>query len=108
MFRRIWGIGFAGLCAAVIVALGASPGSAATLMGEAQTLLATSMDVQDWLPAFTSNVADILRLDSKGRVVPGHDADLLVIDENGIVSDVMALGQWHVRDREIKIRGHFE
>jgi len=83
-------------------------GSSNSLLAEASALFETDLEIQDWLPAFTSNVAELLRLSLKGRVVPGYDADLLVMDENGSVTDVMALGQWHVRDREIKIRGLFE
>ncbi len=38
MLRKNWRIGAAGLCAALIVTLSASPGSAATLLGEAQKM----------------------------------------------------------------------
>ncbi len=60
------------------------------------------------LPAFTSNVADLLRLPGKGRIAAGGDADLLVLDAEGTVSDVMALGQWHLRGGEVLRRGTFE
>ena len=41
-------------------------------------------------------------------LVPGSDADLVVLDENGAVRDVMARGRWHVREGRAVIRGTFE
>lgn len=60
------------------------------------------------LPPFTSNVADLLRLDAKGRLREGADADLVVLDAAGAVTDVMARGRWHVVDRGSVVRGTFE
>jgi beta-aspartyl-dipeptidase (metallo-type) len=60
------------------------------------------------LPAFTSNVAAVLRLASKGSIRVGADADLVVLDENTTPRDVMARGIWHVRDGVVRVRGTFE
>ena len=60
------------------------------------------------LPAFTSNTADLWRLPRKGRLAPGHDADLVVLDEAARASYVMARGVWHVRDGRAVVRGTFE
>ena len=60
------------------------------------------------LPAFTSNVAQLLRLSSKGRIAVGKDADLVVLDEDGTVGDVMARGRWHVLAGKPVVRGPFE
>ncbi len=60
------------------------------------------------LAPFTSNVAAILRLHHKGRLAPGMDADLIVLDEHAAVRDVMARGRWHVRDGQQSIAGFFE
>lgn len=49
------------------------------------------------LPAFTRNVAELLRLPRKGRIEPGADADLLVVDENFAVCETMIRGQWRLR-----------
>lgn len=49
------------------------------------------------LAAFTSNVADHLRLTGKGRVRVGYDADLVVLESSGTVRDVMARGRWLLR-----------
>ena len=60
------------------------------------------------LPAFTTNPATLLRLKNKGRIAPGIDADLVVLDANHRIRDVMARGVWHVRGSEQRIFGTFE
>jgi N-acetylglucosamine-6-phosphate deacetylase len=47
-------------------------------------------------------------LSRKGRLAPGADADLVVLDETGGVADVMARGRWHVQGGRVAIRGTFE
>lgn len=72
-----------------------SPGA----VGEAlRTLLQRGERLERVLPAFTANPARLLRLDRKGRLVPGADADLVVLDTDAAVAHVMARGRWHVRD----------
>ena len=56
----------------------------------------------------STNVADILKLPGKGRLVPGADADLAVLDEDLRLRHVIAGGQWMVRDGEVPRRGSFE
>jgi beta-aspartyl-dipeptidase (metallo-type) len=77
---------------------------AATLRG----LLGTGQPLERVLPAFTANPARVLRLPRKGRLVKGADADLVVLDDKGAVTDVMARGRWHVRDGRPVVRGTFE
>ena len=60
------------------------------------------------LPAFTSNVARLLRLARKGRIAAGNDADLVVLDPNGDIRDVMANGVWHIVDGRVAVAGTFE
>jgi beta-aspartyl-dipeptidase (metallo-type) len=64
--------------------------------------------LEDALPVFTSNVAAVLRLEGKGRVRAGGDADLLVLGPRAEVRDVMARGRWVVRGGESVVRGPFE
>jgi beta-aspartyl-dipeptidase (metallo-type) len=71
-------------------------------------LVGRGRPLEEVLPPFTSTVADLLRLPAKGRLHPGADADLVVLDERGAVHDVMARGRWHLRDRTTVVRGTFE
>ena len=78
-------------------------------MAEAlQALLACGQPLERILPAFTSNQANLLLLPRKGYLTAGADADLVVLDEEGAVSDVMARGAWHVMEGRAVIRGMLE
>jgi beta-aspartyl-dipeptidase (metallo-type) len=77
---------------------------AATLRG----LLERGQPLERVLPAFTANPARLLRLTRKGRLTPGADADLVVLDRAGAVTDVMARGRWHVREGSPVVLGTFE
>jgi beta-aspartyl-dipeptidase (metallo-type) len=73
-----------------------------------QKLLKRGRALEELLPIFTSNPARLFRLSSKGRIAPGADADLVVLDKSGAVRDVMARGRWHVRAGKPLVRGMFE
>ncbi len=60
------------------------------------------------LPAMTSNVARALKLQGKGRIVAGADADLVCLDETYGVRHVMAGGRWLVQDGAPVVKGTFE
>lgn len=83
-------------------------GSPSSLIEALGALLRRGQPLERVLPAFTSNAADLLRLQDKGRVAVGADADYTILDEEHRVSDVMLGGRWHVRAGEAKIRGVFE
>jgi beta-aspartyl-dipeptidase (metallo-type) len=83
-------------------------GSTAAGAGALRALLARGQPLERMLPAFTANPARVLRLGRKGHLAPGADADLVVLDGTGGVSDVMARGRWHVRDGRAVVRGVFE
>ncbi|MCJ7525784.1 MAG: beta-aspartyl-peptidase [Candidatus Aminicenantes bacterium] len=53
------------------------------------------------LPAVTANVARILKLNSKGRIGIGMDADLLLLDEKDQITHLLANGRWLIRNNEI-------
>lgn len=72
------------------------------------TLLARGHELERVLPAFTTNVASLLRLTGKGRVRVGGDADLLVLTADGQPSEVMLGGVWHVQSGEQIVHGTFE
>lgn len=60
------------------------------------------------LSVVTSNVADILKLDQKGRIAKGNDADLLLIDDDFGIVHMTAMGNWMIRDGEIQKYGSYE
>jgi beta-aspartyl-dipeptidase (metallo-type) len=81
------------------------PDAPATVLHD---LLARGQPLERVLPAFTSTPATLLRLGQKGRLAPGADADLVVLDPAGAPAEVMALGRWHVRAGQAVLRGMFE
>jgi len=83
-------------------------GSSSTLLETVRTLLARGHALERVLPAFTSNVARLLRLPGKGELRIGADADLVLLDADGHAHDVMAGGAWHVRDGQVVKPGLFE
>ena len=83
-------------------------GHSGALIDTLRELLARGIALQDALPAFTSNVAGLLRLPGKGRIAAGADADLVVLDATGAVTDVFAGGRPHLRDGAVLRRGTFE
>lgn len=83
-------------------------GKPASLLQTLKALLEKDVPLERVLPAFTSNVADILRLRDKGKIQVGNAADLLVLDENHDLVDVMIAGVWHVQAGVQQVFGQFE
>ena len=82
-----------------------TPGSLLETIAE---LLGRGLPLERILPAFTSNVAALLRLPRKGIIAVGADADLLVLDDNAVIVHVLLGGQWHLRGGKSMRRGSFE
>jgi beta-aspartyl-dipeptidase (metallo-type) len=83
-------------------------GRSHALIETIQDWLAGGGSLEDVLPAFTSNVASLLRLKNKGKVAVGADADLVVLDQQGRIRDLMARGVWHIEGGAQRIVGTFE
>lgn len=83
-------------------------GQPAALSTTLRALLDRGHALETVLPPFTSNVARLFRLTGKGTLAPGADADLVVLDNDGAVTDVMAMGRWHIRHGEVERQGTFE
>ncbi len=83
-------------------------GRPGALLGALHAATSTGVPLERALPAFTANPAGHWRLDRKGRLDAGMDADLVMLDDQGGARDVMALGRWHVRDGKAIVRGPLE
>ncbi len=83
-------------------------GRPASLIETLRTLLGGGSALEQVLPAFTSNVVDILRLHDRGRVRAGDAADLIVLNDENEISDVMIAGIWHVQAGTQQVFGQFE
>lgn len=56
----------------------------------------------------TSNVADILRLNGKGRIEKSKDADLVILDHEFKIHSIIAKGKTVVSDYEMLKKGTYE
>jgi beta-aspartyl-dipeptidase (metallo-type) len=83
-------------------------GRPAALAETLAALLERGIALEDALPFFTSNVADVLRLPGKGRISAGGDADLVTLDDSGGMRDVVARGRFLVRQGVPVVTGTFE
>lgn len=73
-----------------------------------KALLDSGRSLETVLPAFTSNVARVLRLSGKGSIAKGMDADLIILGKDHNPSSVMARGRWHFKEHQVIIKGTFE
>lgn len=65
--------------------------------------------ITDALRLVTTNVAKALELDkTKGRLHSGHDADLLLLDQNFNIDTVIARGRVLMQSGTLQIKGTFE
>jgi beta-aspartyl-dipeptidase (metallo-type) len=83
-------------------------GSSAALLEWVRTLYRQGHGLDKVLPAITTNVARLLKLDGKGCLDPGADADWVCLDGSMQVLHVMAGGKWMVRDGLVITKGNFE
>jgi len=71
-------------------------------------ILKEGISIETALKTITSNPARILKLHQKGQIQVSKDADLLILEENLELNDVMALGAWMMREKEILKKGNYE
>ncbi len=67
-----------------------------------------NMPLENALKFITSNVADALNFTQKGRIAEGMDADLTVLNDDLVITDVFAKGKIMMKDSIILKRGMFE
>ena len=71
-------------------------------------LLDDGQPIEQVVSVMTQNVATLLKLNHKGQIIVGHDADLVILDDDNQIQDVMAMGRWHRKDHQTLVFGGFE
>jgi beta-aspartyl-dipeptidase (metallo-type) len=71
-------------------------------------VLHEGLDLQDAVQIISTNVANVLKLPTKGRLAPGMDADLVCLDDEYQIRHVFAKGKCMVRDYRPEVLGTFE
>ncbi|WP_103580940.1 beta-aspartyl-peptidase [Campylobacter concisus] len=66
------------------------------------------LKIEDALALMSKNVARYLNLSQKGEIKVGNDADLCVFDEELNLYDVIAKGEFCVKDEKVVKKGFFE
>lgn len=67
------------------------------------------IDMSQAIRVITSNPADILKLNQKGYIKEGKDADIVLLNQGDLEIDtVMAMGKIMVLKGEVKVKGTFE
>jgi len=64
------------------------------------TVTEENLPLETAVAVVTSNVASILRLRDKGRIEPGKDADIVILDKDYAISDLISRGQMMTRNYE--------
>lgn len=66
------------------------------------------LPLEKLLPLVTSNPTMVLKLETKGRLEPGRDADVLVLKQDTLeVVHVIANGRFLLRDGVLQVREQF-
>jgi beta-aspartyl-dipeptidase (metallo-type) len=74
-----------------------------------RTAKSDQLSMEEVFKLVTSNTADVLKLNHKGRLIEGCDADIIILDEEMTTpAYVVAKGRWMVKDGEILVKGTFE
>jgi beta-aspartyl-dipeptidase (metallo-type) len=60
------------------------------------------------LKVLTSNPATILKLQGKGFISKGFDADILILNKNMEMVHLIAMGKWVVRNGKVIMKGAYE
>jgi beta-aspartyl-dipeptidase (metallo-type) len=83
-------------------------GSTGAMLETLRAALARGLRLEAILPAMTWNPAKLLRLEHKGTIAVGNDADLVVLDDERRADTVLVRGETHVQDRAAVQLGTFE
>ncbi len=90
--------------------IGLGVGSSRALMvGIKEAVQKEQIPLEIAIRAITSNPAKVLKLDQKGRLAAGMDADICLLNKESLtVETVLAKGRTMVEKQEVKVWGTFE
>lgn len=90
--------------------IGLGVGSSKSLLINIQeAVLKENIPLEIAIRAITKNPADILKLDNKGYIAVGKDADFCLLNQDSLTIDtVIAKGQTMVKNNEVVVYGTFE
>ena len=90
--------------------IGLGVGSSRALMvGIKEAVQKEQIPLEIAVRAITSNPAKVLKLDQKGRLAAGMDADICLLNKESLtVETVLAKGRTMVEKQEVKVWGTFE
>lgn len=65
------------------------------------------MNLEDCIQLFSTTPAEFYKLHQKGKIMPGMDADLLLLDKDLNLLDSFAMGQKMMADGQLLVKGTF-
>jgi beta-aspartyl-dipeptidase (metallo-type) len=65
------------------------------------------LSLEDAIKLFSTNPAIFYKLNQKGKLEAGKDADLILLDKNYNLTDSLAMGRIMMRDRKLVAKGTF-
>jgi len=71
-------------------------------------VLTEKIPLETALKVLTSNPAQILKLKTKGKIQPGMDADLLILDKDFKIVSLFAMGKLVIEDGVLLKKGTYE
>lgn len=90
--------------------VGLEVGKVTSLYNEVRNgIINENIPIEKALRVITSNPAELLKLNNKGRIQIGYDADMVILDEDTLeINTVIAKGQIMVENKKVKKYGTFE
>lgn len=74
-----------------------------------KTIKSGELRVEEVLSLVTANTAEALKLENKGVIAEGLDADILILSKNTFeIEHVIAKGQHMIENKEVIVKGTFE
>jgi len=90
--------------------IGLQVGKVTSLYKEVKdAIIDEGIDISDALKVITSNPSDILKLDKKGYIEEGRDADIVLLNKGDLEIDtVIAMGKIMILNKKVIVKGTFE